>query len=29
MKILALEIEVEDVKPEQYRSHLKAEAQRI
>jgi hypothetical protein len=29
MKILAMEIEVEDVRPEQYGPHLKAEAQRI
>ena len=29
MKILAMEIEVEDVKPEQFGPHLKAEAQRV
>ena len=28
MKILAMEIEVEGIKPEQYEPHLKAEAQR-
>jgi muconolactone delta-isomerase len=29
MKILAMEIETEGVKPEQYRPHLKAEARRV
>lgn len=29
MKILAMEIEAEGVKPEQYRPHLKAEARRV
>jgi len=29
MKILAMEIETEGVKPEQYRPHLKAEAGRV
>ena len=29
MKILAMEIETEGVKPEQYRPHLKAEAKRV
>jgi len=29
MKILAMEIEVEGVKPEQFQPHLKAEAQRV
>jgi muconolactone delta-isomerase len=29
MKILAMEIEIEGIKPEQYRPHLKAEARRV
>ena len=29
MKILAMEIETEGVRPEQYRPHLKAEARRV
>jgi hypothetical protein len=29
MKILAMEIETEDIRPEQYKPHLKAEARRV
>ena len=29
MKILAMEIEAKNIKPEQFRPHLKAEAQRV